>query len=68
MEPVLLTELQDSGEPTPPAHMQIQQVKASSEHNAADLDYDEFEEDDKTNQIFNVKDAVPPNDYDAPYS
>ena len=48
--------------------MQIQQVKASSEHNAADLDYDEFEEDDKTNQIFNVKDAVPPNDYDAPYS
>jgi len=30
-----------------------------------DLDSDEEE---KTNQIFNVSEAVPPTDYDAPYS
>ena len=29
---------------------------------------DEFEDEEKSNQIFNVKDAVPPNDFDAPYS
>ena len=28
----------------------------------------EFDEEEKSNQIFNVKDAVPPNDFDAPYS
>ena len=37
-----------------------------SEHEgAAEFDSDE---EDNTNKIFNVEDAVPPTDYEAPYS
>ena len=66
MEPVLITELQD--DPVPPSHMQLATLKDNSEHNTATMMEFEFDEEEKSNQIFNVKDAVPPNDFDAPYS
>ena len=47
--------------------MQLQ-VKEASEHNTANMQEYEFDEEEKSNQMFNVKDAVPPNDFDAPYS
>lgn len=66
MEPVLITELQD--EPNPPSHMQLATLKENSEQNTATMMEYEFDEEEKTNQIFNVKDAVPPDDFEAPYS
>ena len=73
MESVLITELKNQDEPpTPPSHMQIVGTGASEapvakRRNFTNMDF-EFDEEEKSNQIFNVKDAIPPNDFEAPYS